>query len=210
MNVNEQWIAGFLEGDGYIRRGQPEITLSQQNLEPLIQCQQFLNAGTLREQKRETPLYDLILGASASRELLSSIYPLLSKKRRSAADTWFTGFKPSLAERNMDWFSGFYEAEGGIFTKTNGTTTKRYPFVSITQYYDTETLDTCKNLLGVGTVKGPKKAAHSDKMVAFFYDVHGKKSYKVVDLIYDNLSKKKKQQIDNVKSICVKYKESHE
>lgn len=117
MYINEAWLAGFVEGDGCFsvnsQRGgkyvYPKIEIHQKNLEPLEAIESRFGLGLYRGR-----LGVCSVNGSRAQSIFDMIEPYLSSKRLEQAKK--KGFKISgiRAEHDLDWFAGYYEAEGCI------------------------------------------------------------------------------------------------
>lgn len=200
MYISEAWLAGFVEGDGCFSTQRsnykyfhPKIEIHQKNLEPL-------------EAVRDTFGFRLYPGGRLprvqttgrrARETYSAIAPFLSEKRRLQASAREFTYSGGLAKHCLEWFAGYYEAEGCIYNKKNGTTDKIYVGMTISQYYSDETSQFCLNAVGHGRVAGPYMAKGERR--AYSYNLSGTKAIETIESIKHMLSAEKVGQLERVK-----------
>lgn len=98
-----------------------------------------------------------------------------------------------MSEADIAWAAGLYEGEGSIFRPVKG---KYYPRLTVT-LTDPESLETFRNIVGVGAVVGPyPRGLHKPY---WNYRLNGLEQVeKVVDLLIPRLSKGRKEQIEKV------------
>lgn len=131
-------------------------------------------------------------------EIFELISPFLSDKRLAQAKKSgfiYDGIKKS---HDMDWFAGYYEAEGCLFNKNNGTTDKIYIGMTISQYYDVQTSNFCLNAVGYGRVAGPYMAKGERR--AYSYNLSGQIAIETIESIKHMLSSEKIAQLERVKN----------
>lgn len=203
MKIDKQWLAAFIDGDGWIGKTKstingktyeyPIIKAIQKNNEPLDKiCSTF--GGRIGKPRID----GVRQWYSRDRDLMREIAPYLTERRRSSL---FLDDIPDKADIfSMSWLAGFYEAEGCIITRSNGRDDYLYPTVTITQYYDREPLDIC-NLIFPSVVSGPNMAR--GKRIAYAYKVNGSSAIELVESFASNgwISQ---QKIDQLKLVASK------
>lgn len=200
MYINNAWLAGFLEGDGCfsknIQRGKyiyPKFEIHQKNLEPLEAIRDEFGLGLYKGKIGRVTAY-----SKKAQSIFDDISPFLSSKRiQQAIDNGFI-YNNKKADHNLDWFAGYYEAEGCIYIKKNGKTDKNYVALSISQYYSDETSQFCQNSLNIGRVAGPHMAKGIRR--AYSFNLSGTDAIKTLESIKHMLSREKLGQLERVRS----------
>jgi hypothetical protein len=91
MNILENdlnWVAGFLEGEGYFSKGRSSISVqaSQVQLEPLERLQKIVGAGSILFYKRnklgQNDYYRWGVHGMTAEALMKLLLPLMSPKRQ--------------------------------------------------------------------------------------------------------------------------------
>jgi hypothetical protein len=93
MDISENnlnWIAGFLEGEGYFSRGKNCISIqaSQVNLEPLEKLQKIVGAGSILKYShnngnhKQNDYYRWGVHGMTAEALMKLLFPLMSAKRQ--------------------------------------------------------------------------------------------------------------------------------
>ena len=200
MYINEAWLAGFLEGDGCFstnaqqggRYVYPKFEIHQKNLEPLEAIRDTFGLGLYQGKIGRVTAY-----SKKAQILFDDIAPFLSSKRiGQALDNRFI-YDGRKLKHNMDWFAGYYEAEGCVYNKRNGTTDKNYVGLTISQYYADETSQFCLEAVGYGRVAGPYMA--NGERRAYSYNLSGQDAIKTIESIKHMLSTEKVEQLERVK-----------
>ncbi|MCA1799690.1 MAG: LAGLIDADG family homing endonuclease [Actinobacteria bacterium] len=143
MQINNSWIAGFFEGDGWVGEtgGSPRVGLYQKNIEPLEAVRDFYKPrfeGSLR--KRENGVWALVYSGGEAVSVFGSLATQLSPRRnRQASEAKLPSTKSPYSftfseEELWRWRAGFHEAEGWIGLRSNGRKDYLYPTLHITQY----------------------------------------------------------------------------
>lgn len=205
MYITPAWLAGFIEGDGCFsvnsqqggRYKYPKIEAHQKNLEPLEAIQSTFGMGLCRGKRLGVVT---AYGARAN-EIFDIISPYLSSKRLNQAVQKGFSAPSHRKKHNLEWFAGYYEAEGCIYTKTNGQkrkdgSQKLFIAMTISQYYSDETSRFCQEALGFGRVAGPYMAAGERR--AYSFNLSGNQAIRTVESIKHMLSKEKHRQLEEV------------
>lgn len=193
-----------MEGDGCFslnrqQRGKyvyRKIEIHQKNLEPLEVIRNTYGMGLYKGRLGVLSAY-----GSKADVLYAMMSPYLSEKRNSQAIK--LGFVDSglRKEHSLSWFAGYYEAEGCIYTKTNGQfrkdgTQKLFTALTISQYYSNETSRFCQEALGIGRVAGPHMARGERR--AYSFNLSGEDAIRTVESIKHMLSNEKCRQLEKV------------
>lgn len=204
MYINEAWLAGFVEGDGCFSKQKsgnkyyPKIEIHQKNEEPLKAIVDNFGWKFYRGPK----ISRVYIGYSKAVESFKHLGPYLSSKRINQASKIGLWLNESSLEHNLDWFAGYYEAEGCLFSKNNGQVKKDgtktvFAGLTVSQYYSRETSDFCLEAVGYGRVAGPYMAR--GKRRAFSYNLGGKEGIDLIESISHMLSNEKLEQLRRVK-----------
>lgn len=201
MYINEAWLSGFLEGDGCFSTNSqqggkyiyPKFEIHQKNLEPLEAIRDTFGMGLYAGKIGRVTAY-----SKKAQGLYELVAPYLSNKRLAQAKANGFTFIGDNAPHDMDWFAGYYEAEGCIYSKTNGKTIKRYVGMTISQYYSDETSQFCLNAVGHGRVAGPYMAMGERR--AYSFNLSGQDAIETIESIKHMLSAEKVAQLERVKS----------
>jgi len=207
MYINEAWLAGFIEGDGCFsvnsqqggRYVYPKIEIHQKNTEPLKAVRDQFGFGFSPGGK--IPRVQIV--GRPAQAVFDKISPYLSSKRIEQAETKGFIFNGVRKPHNRSWFAGYYEAEGCIYTKTNGQTKRDgsktlFVAMTISQYYSDETSRFCKNALGFGRVAGPYMAKGERR--AYSFNLSGRQAIQTVESIQNMLSEEKRHQLKEIKN----------
>ena len=205
MYVSDEWIAGFVEGDGCFstnrQRGgkyvYPKIEVHQKNPEPLEAMTHF--GWKVTTNGKLGVAYCVGKNAQA---VFDRISPWLSAKRLAQAEDNLFVYSGRKEAHGLDWFAGYYEAEGCVYTKTNGQirkdgTQKKFCAMTISQYYSDETSRFCQKAVGTGRIAGPYMAYGERR--AYSFNLFGQEAIETVEKIQHMLSQEKIAQLEKVK-----------
>lgn len=200
MYISESWLAGFVEGDGCfstnVQRGKyvyPKFEVHQKNLEPLEAIRDTFGLGLYQGKIARVTAY-----GKKAQALFDVIAPYLSTKRIQQATANRFLYDGLKLPHNMEWFAGYYEAEGCLYNKKNGKTDKNYVGMTISQYYADETSQFCRNAVGHGRVAGPYMARGERR--AYSFNLTGQDAIQTIESIKHMLSKEKLEQLERVRS----------
>ena len=200
MYINEAWLAGFLEGDGCFSTNcqqggkyvYPKFEIHQKNIEPLEAVRDTFGVGLYAGKIGRVTAY-----GKKAQTLFHAVSPYLSDKRLGQAQANGFAYNGVKLVHDMDWFAGYYEAEGCIYTKTNGKTNKNYVGLTISQWYSDDTSQFCYNAVGHGRVAGPYMAKGERR--AYSFNLSGLDAIKTVESLKHMLSAEKVAQLEKVK-----------
>ena len=88
ISLNDlNWVAGFLEGEGYFSKGSSiSVQASQVQLEPLERLQRIVGAGSILKYRRNKPnqndFYKWSVHGMTAEDLMKLLFPLMSPKRQ--------------------------------------------------------------------------------------------------------------------------------
>ena len=175
------WFAGFFEADGYVSKEQCVI-IDQKDPDVLYKVQDIFGGSIVKLATRNLHRYRL--GKSKSVDLLRSIYPFMSPRRKGQIEAKIEVLLkfPSLDMSDLQfivWLSGIIEGDGSI-SPDNGTER-----ISITQK-DRWLLDKIQKRLG-GTVY-KDRTKHN-------ISLYGKRARGVLQSIYELMSPRRQEQI---------------
>lgn len=201
MYITEAWLAGFLEGDGCFSTNSqqggkyvyPKFEIHQKNLEPLEVVRDVFGVGLYLGRIGRVTAY-----SKKAQSLFESIAPYLSDKRLAQAQENKFIYDGKKLPHNLEWFAGYYEAEGCVYTKTNGISDKRYAAMTISQYYGDQTSQFCVSAVGHGRVAGPYMAKGERR--AYSFNLSGIDAIKTIESLKPMLSQQKIAQLERVKN----------
>jgi len=205
MYITERWLAGFIEGDGCFSHNSqqsgkylyPKIEVHQKNREPLLAIKEKFG-WSYYDGKRLGAVY---IQGKRAQSFMNSVGYLMSSKRSAQALSRGFVIPTKTQDHDLEWFAGYYEAEGCIYIKTNGQkridgTKKLFCAMTISQYYSDETSKFCKNAFGTGRVAGPYMA--KGELRAYSFNLSGQQAIKTVESIKHMLSQEKRRQLEEV------------
>lgn len=208
MEINEAWLAGFIEGDGCFSQNKsrgkayPKIELHQKNIEPIDAVVRNFGFGKpYKYERKDSWLFSTRVNGRNAQAVFDLISPYLSDKRIEQATNRGLEYHGKKKAHDLSWFAGYYEAEGCIYTKTNGQvkrdgTKTLFVGMTISQYYSLQTSEFCRNALGFGRVAGPYLARGERR--AYSFNLSGQQAIKTVESIKHMLSEEKHRQLEGV------------
>ena len=205
MYISEAWLAGFVEGDGCFSTQRsnykyfhPKIEIHQKNVEPLEAVAEVFGFRLYRGGR----LPRVQTTGGRARSVFNVIAPYLSTKRIEQARARELTYDGVRAIHNLEWFAGYYEAEGCLYNKKNGKTDKNYIGMTISQYYADETSQFCLDAVGHGRVAGPYMAKGERR--AYSFNLSGQDAIQTIESIKHMLSAEKVAQLERVKTNATK------